>query len=174
MTSEGKILAIGHAETPESTYGNPQLFPSMLPWLFPHGLGGIGQTEHKYKLSSMMHKQHLLMYYDKRFQKDPHFPLIAFNHEQMKESTTAGYLTAERKSLWVLLLLVLTFPAHYAPKSYPLFWICLGHPQAISPCFLDNILPSGWYVISKYLCFCTILKITSLSSCRLSAWVFGM
>jgi hypothetical protein len=38
------------------------------------------------------------MYYDKRFQKDPHFPLIAFNNEQMKESTTAGYLTAERKS----------------------------------------------------------------------------
>jgi hypothetical protein len=38
------------------------------------------------------------MYYDKWFQKDPHFPLIAFNHEQMKESTTAGYLTAERKS----------------------------------------------------------------------------
>ena len=38
------------------------------------------------------------MYYDKQFQKDPHFPLIAFNHEQMKESTTAGYLTAERKS----------------------------------------------------------------------------
>ena len=37
------------------------------------------------------------MYYDKWFQKDPHFPLIAFNHEQMKESTTAGYLTAERK-----------------------------------------------------------------------------
>jgi len=37
------------------------------------------------------------MYYDKQFQKDPHFPLIAFNHEQMKESTTAGYLTAERK-----------------------------------------------------------------------------
>jgi len=76
LTSEGKILAIGHAETPESIYGNPQLFPSMLPWLFPYGLGGIGQTEHKHKLSSMMHKRHLLMYYDKRFQKDPHFPLI--------------------------------------------------------------------------------------------------
>ena len=40
------------------------------------------------------------MYYDKQFQKDPHFPLIAFNHEQMKESTTAGYLTAERKSFF--------------------------------------------------------------------------
>src|SRR5882762_7938415 len=98
LTSERKILAIGHSETPESIYGNPQLFPSMLPWLFPYGLGGIGQTEHKYKLSSMMHKRHLLMYYDKRFQKDPHFLLIAFNHEQMKESTTAGYLTAERKT----------------------------------------------------------------------------
>lgn len=98
LTSEGNILAIGHAETPESIYSNPQLFPSMLPWLFPYGLGGIGQTEHKHKLSSMMHKRHLLMYYDKRFQKDPHFPLIAFNHEQIKESTTAGYLTAERKS----------------------------------------------------------------------------
>src|ERR1700733_15758650 len=70
----------------------------MLPWLFPYGLGGIGQIEHKYKLSSMMHKRHLLMYYDKWFQKYPHFPLIAFNHEQMKESTTAGYLMAERKS----------------------------------------------------------------------------
>ena len=33
-------------------YGNPQLFPSMLPWLFPYGLGGIGQTEHKHKLSN--------------------------------------------------------------------------------------------------------------------------
>jgi hypothetical protein len=37
------------------------------------------------------------MYYDKWFQKDPHFAHIAFNHEQMKEITTAGYLTAERK-----------------------------------------------------------------------------
>jgi hypothetical protein len=98
LTTEGKILGIGHAETPESIYGNPQLFPSMLPWLFPYGLGGIGQTEHKNKLSSMMHKRYLLMYHDKRFQKDPHFPLIAFNHEQIKKSTTAGYLTAERKT----------------------------------------------------------------------------
>jgi hypothetical protein len=97
LTSEKNILAIGHSETPESIYGNPQLFPSMLPWLFPYGLGGIGQTDHKYNLSSMMHKRHLLIYYDKQFQKDPHFPLISFNHEQMLESTTAGYLTAKRK-----------------------------------------------------------------------------
>jgi hypothetical protein len=97
LTNEEKIFAIGHSETTESICANAQLFPSMLSWLFLYGLGGIGQTEHKYNLSSMMHKRHLLMHYDKQFQKDPHFPLIAFNHEQMKESTTAGYLTAERK-----------------------------------------------------------------------------
>jgi len=33
--------------------------------------------------------------------EDPHFPLIAFNHEQMKESTTAGYLTAEENHLMI-------------------------------------------------------------------------
>jgi hypothetical protein len=43
LTSEGKILAIGHAKTPESIYENPQLFPSMLPWLFPYGLGGMAK-----------------------------------------------------------------------------------------------------------------------------------
>jgi hypothetical protein len=69
----------------------------MLPWLFHYGLGGIGQTERKHKLSSMVHERYLLMHYNKRFQKDPCFPLISFNHEQIKESTTAGYLTAERK-----------------------------------------------------------------------------
>jgi len=37
------------------------------------------------------------MYYDKQFQKDPHFPLITFNNEQMKESTAAEYITAGRK-----------------------------------------------------------------------------
>ena len=36
------------------------------------------------------------MYHDKRFQKDSHFPLIAFNHEQIKQSTTGGYLLAEK------------------------------------------------------------------------------
>lgn len=30
LASEGKVLAIWHAEMPESIYGNPQLFPSML------------------------------------------------------------------------------------------------------------------------------------------------
>jgi hypothetical protein len=98
LTSEGKILGIGHEETPESIYKNPQLFPQMMPWLFPYGLGGIGQTRHRNKLSAIVHKRHLLMYHDKRFQKDPFFPLISFNHEQIKGSTTGGYLLAEKHS----------------------------------------------------------------------------
>jgi hypothetical protein len=96
LTSSGKILAIGHEKDPQSIYKNPQLFPQMMPWLFPYGLGGIGNTIQQGRLSDMAHKRHLLMYHDKRFQKDPHFPLIAFNHEQIKESTTAGYLLAEK------------------------------------------------------------------------------
>jgi len=36
------------------------------------------------------------MYYDKHFQTDSHFPLIAFNHEQIKECTTGGYLLATK------------------------------------------------------------------------------
>ena len=53
---------------------------------------------HKYKLSDAEHKQHLLMYHDKCFQKDPHFPLIAFNHEQIKDSTKAGFILTKQKS----------------------------------------------------------------------------
>ncbi|EDQ98781.1 uncharacterized protein LACBIDRAFT_296188 [Laccaria bicolor S238N-H82] len=29
---------------------------------------------------------------------DPHFPLIAFNHEQIQQSTTGGYLTTKKSS----------------------------------------------------------------------------
>jgi hypothetical protein len=96
LTSNNKILAIGHNANPESIYSNPQLFPQMMPWLFPYGLGGIGNNLIQGNLSDIAQKRRLLMYYDKRFQKDPHFPLIAFNHEQIKQCTTAGYLLAEK------------------------------------------------------------------------------
>ena len=96
LTSDGKILAIGHEKQAQSIYKNPQLFPQMMPWLFPYGLGGIGNFVQQGRLSDIAHKRHLLMYHDKRFQKDSHFALIAFNHEQIKESTTAGYLLAEK------------------------------------------------------------------------------
>ncbi|KAH8084931.1 hypothetical protein BXZ70DRAFT_871308, partial [Cristinia sonorae] len=36
------------------------------------------------------------MYYDKRFQRDSLFSLIAFNHEQIKNSAEGGFLVASR------------------------------------------------------------------------------
>jgi hypothetical protein len=96
LIKDGKIMFVGHAPQPESIYNNPQLFPSMMPWLFPYGRGDIGNTIHKGKLSSIAHKQHLLMYHDKQFQMDPGFPLIALNHEQVKECALESYLTAEK------------------------------------------------------------------------------
>ena len=38
------------------------------------------------------------MYYNKRFQLDQYFPFIAFNHEQIKNSTTGGFVLADRQS----------------------------------------------------------------------------
>ncbi|KZP02200.1 hypothetical protein FIBSPDRAFT_915520 [Athelia psychrophila] len=38
------------------------------------------------------------MYYDKRFQLDAHFPLIAMNHEQIMKSVNSGFITARRKN----------------------------------------------------------------------------
>jgi hypothetical protein len=96
LTDNGKILAIGHSPDAESIYRNPDLFPRMMPWLFPYGLGGFGNIYQEGRISTMAHKRHLLMYYDKRFQKDPHFPLIAFNHEQIKQCSSAGYLLSEK------------------------------------------------------------------------------
>ena len=48
-------------------------------------------------VSEERRKQQLLMYHDKRFQLEPLFPLVALNHEQIKESTSAGYLLADKK-----------------------------------------------------------------------------
>ena len=39
-----------------------------------------------------------MLYHDKHFQKDPSFPLMAFNHEQIKDSTTGGFILAKQKS----------------------------------------------------------------------------
>ena len=94
----GKVLAIGHSKEPQSIWRNPKLYPQMFPWLFPYGLGAIGHERQRHKLSDAEHKRHLLLYHDKRFQKDPYFPLIAFNHEQIKDSTTSGFILAKQKS----------------------------------------------------------------------------
>jgi hypothetical protein len=98
LTSNRKIMFAGHSQQPNSIYNNPQLFSAMLPWLFPYGLGGVGNDMIPYKISTMAHKRLLMMYHDKRFQMDPHFPLIAFNHEQIQQSTTGAYLTTKKSS----------------------------------------------------------------------------
>ncbi|SJL06823.1 uncharacterized protein ARMOST_10165 [Armillaria ostoyae] len=86
------ILAIGHAAEPQSTYHNTSLYPSMFPWLFPYGLGGIGSS----KLSDKAHKKWLFIYHDKQFQIDVGFPFVAFSHEQIKTSTMGGFLLADK------------------------------------------------------------------------------
>ena len=96
LIKDQNILFVGHGTKPESIFNNSQLFPSMMPWLFPYGLGGIGNSNIIGPMSSIAQKKYLLMYYDKRFQTDPGFPLIAFNQEQIQQSSTAGFVTAEK------------------------------------------------------------------------------
>jgi len=75
------------------------IFPSMLPWLFPYGLGGIGQTEHKYKLSSMSIATSVDVLWQAVSERST-FPTYAFNHDN-EGSTTAGYLTAEKSHFMI-------------------------------------------------------------------------
>ena len=91
----GHSLAVGHNSSPQSLYHNPQLYPQMFPWLFPYGKGGIRQQVHASKISEAEHKKMLLMYYDKHFQTDYYFPMIAFNQEQIKKGTTGSFLLAK-------------------------------------------------------------------------------
>lgn len=97
LTNGGKVLAVGHAEQLESIYNNPQLYPQIFPWLFPYGLGGIGNDRGQVSISEAAHKKHLLMYYDKRFQRDDYFPIISINHQQIKSATTGGFLLTKKK-----------------------------------------------------------------------------
>ncbi|KAA1479141.1 hypothetical protein DENSPDRAFT_788862, partial [Dentipellis sp. KUC8613] len=94
---DGKpALGIGRSSEPESMYNNPQLYPQAFPWLFPYGLGGIGNVNGFKKISDPARKRALLMYYDKRFQMEPLFPLVAFNHQQIQHSTTGGFLLTQK------------------------------------------------------------------------------
>ena len=102
--NKGGVLAIGDDNVPRSIYNNPMLYSLMFPYLFPYGLGGVGniETTSYTKISSSTHKRNLLLYHDKHFQLDTYFPLIAFNHEQIKTATTSGYLITKRKNLKIL------------------------------------------------------------------------
>ncbi|TCD64110.1 hypothetical protein EIP91_004523 [Steccherinum ochraceum] len=90
------ILGIGHSDEPESLYNNPQLYPQMFPWLFPYGFGGFGNEGIQINISETEHKRWMLMYYDKRFQLDATFALIAFNHQQIKNCSLGSYLLAQQ------------------------------------------------------------------------------
>ncbi|KDR72196.1 hypothetical protein GALMADRAFT_74100, partial [Galerina marginata CBS 339.88] len=98
LQAGGKVLGIGHDGNPLSMYDNPDAYPNMFPWLFPYGYGGLGQHHLKRNLSEVAHKKHLLLYHDKRFQMDVHFPIIAFNHEQMKSAITGSFLASKRSN----------------------------------------------------------------------------
>ena len=99
LAENGSTLGISHDSKPQSMYDNPQAYPQMFPWLFPYGFGGIGQKCHFAKISETTQKKNLLMYHDKRFQTDFYFPMIAFNHEQLKAGVTGSFLLTKRK-MW--------------------------------------------------------------------------
>ena len=97
MENKGFALGIGHAAEPESIFNNPELYTLAFPWLFPHGLGGV-KNDKQLHVSEAARLKHLLMFHDKRFQLDPTFILMAFNHQQIKSSTLGGHLLAKHSS----------------------------------------------------------------------------
>ena len=84
LIKDQNILFVGHDSKPESMFKNPQLFSSMMPWLFPYGLDGIGNSKIIGWISSIAHKKKLLMHHNKRFQTDPRFPLIPLTKNRYK------------------------------------------------------------------------------------------
>lgn len=96
IIDQGSVLGIGRSEKPVSMYDAVEAYPGMFPWLFPYGKGGIGHASHKNKLGEALRKKSLLMYHDKRFQLDTYFPMIAFNHEQLKASSNGSRLLTDR------------------------------------------------------------------------------
>ncbi|KAF8578597.1 hypothetical protein K439DRAFT_1648743 [Ramaria rubella] len=115
LQNNGRMLGVGQASQPASIYDNPQLYPHTFPWLFPYGLGGVGNMNGAVKVPEKVHLKHLMLYHDKRFHTDPDFPLVAFNHQQIKDSSMGSFLLADRvhfddivKCLLSISVLVLT------------------------------------------------------------------
>lgn len=108
-----KVLSVGRSEQPLSTFTDCQLYARMFPWLFPYGLGGVGNgrgvlSRARCNVSATMWKRQLLMCSDKRFQRDPYFILLAFNHEQIKQASTGGYLLTERRNFQSIVTRIMT------------------------------------------------------------------
>jgi hypothetical protein len=96
LTNKGKMLGVGRKDVPESLYNNVACYPAMFPWLFPYGKGGIGPEQHSNIISDLTRKRSLLLYHDKRFQTDTYFPIIAFNHEQIKSASQGSRILVKR------------------------------------------------------------------------------
>ena len=63
-------------------------------------------------MSEQKCKEQLLMYHDKRFQLELLFSLVALNHEQIKSSTTAGYLLADKNKFQDVAQRLMTINEH--------------------------------------------------------------
>jgi hypothetical protein len=98
LKNGGSLLAVGHDPKPQSVYDNPSLYPSMFPWLFPYGLGGVGQDVHSGIISRDKHVRWLLMYHDKCFQRDAGFVIVTFNHQLIHQSMTGSFMLAKRNN----------------------------------------------------------------------------
>lgn len=107
LRTGGSVLAIGHQEKPESMYDNPQLYPQIFPWLFPYGAGGMGNARVKGLMTDTNQKKKQLMYFDKRFQTDSRFVIIAFNQEQIKLGATGSMILTKRSNFSALVAKVL-------------------------------------------------------------------
>lgn len=94
----GKALSVGHEANPESIYHNSRLYPTLFPWLYPYGLGGFENSRIRRRLDRVTHIRCNLMYGDRRFQTDGTFSYIAYNHEQIRRSSSGGYLLTNRKN----------------------------------------------------------------------------
>ncbi|KAF6747096.1 hypothetical protein DFP72DRAFT_1075742 [Ephemerocybe angulata] len=98
LKNGGMSLAIGHDGNPQSMWNNPSLYPQMFPWLFPYGLGGVGQDEHLNMLSRENHIPWLLMYHDKRFQTAASPLMVFFNHSLIRQSSSGSFITMKRRN----------------------------------------------------------------------------
>ena len=57
LRESGKVMAIKLSDDLESLWHNPQLYPSMFPWLFPYGYGGLGNDKIHLNLSDATRKK---------------------------------------------------------------------------------------------------------------------
>ncbi|KAJ3557014.1 hypothetical protein NM688_g1702 [Phlebia brevispora] len=94
----GRIIGYGHSSEPESMFRNPKLLPGLYPWLFPYGLGRLGNPFASVGVPRRTHIRWFMNYHDRRFQVDETFPFLLFNQEQIRACSKGGITLTERKN----------------------------------------------------------------------------